>query len=156
MRCSLFFLWQEIYFLSWKIYFLWEEVDYCVDDDEILLLFRAKLFTGKLGSHEISNILPPWLTMTTSFIQSRYSPWLTKIRRSAPTQVFPEAMMPLVSAQYVSYLHQVLHSCHVPRRWKTCLNSNNTYLTGIAVQRSTVVNTSPSHWWMGPHHYACL
>ena len=25
-------------------------------------LFRAKLFTGKLGSQEISNIIPPWYT----------------------------------------------------------------------------------------------
>ena len=24
-------------------------------------LFQAKLFTGKLGSHEISNIIPPWM-----------------------------------------------------------------------------------------------
>ena len=34
-------------------------VDYCVDDGAIFPLFRAKLFTGKLGSHEISNFLPP-------------------------------------------------------------------------------------------------
>ena len=38
-------------------------VDYCVDDGAIFPLFRAKLFTGKLGSHEISNILPPWGTV---------------------------------------------------------------------------------------------
>ena len=36
-------------------------VDYFVDDGAIFPLFRAKLFTGKLGSHEILNILPPWL-----------------------------------------------------------------------------------------------
>ena len=34
-------------------------VDYFVDDGPIFPLFRAKLFTGKLGSHEISNILHP-------------------------------------------------------------------------------------------------
>ena len=36
-------------------------IDYRVDDGAILPLFRANLFTGKLGSHEISNILPPWV-----------------------------------------------------------------------------------------------
>ena len=38
-------------------------VDYCVDDGTIFSLFRAKSFTGKLGFHEISNILPPWLLL---------------------------------------------------------------------------------------------
>ena len=35
-------------------------IDYCVDDGAIFLLSRAKLFTEKLGSHKISNILSPW------------------------------------------------------------------------------------------------
>ena len=35
-------------------------------------LFRAKLFTGKLDSHKISNIIPPWTLPLSSF----YSfPW---------------------------------------------------------------------------------
>ena len=42
-------------------------VDYCVDDGAIFPLFWAKLFTGKLGSHEISNILPPCCQQSTAW-----------------------------------------------------------------------------------------
>ena len=35
----------------------------CLDFiSDLLPLFQAKLFTGKLGSQEISNFIPPWLT----------------------------------------------------------------------------------------------
>ena len=61
------------------------------------------------------------LTMTTSLIQPRYNPLLTKIRRSASIQVFQEAVTLLASVQYVNYLPQMLHSFHVLQRWNVAL-----------------------------------
>ena len=57
-------------FLPWLCIFdeschwLQFRVDYCGDDVAFFSLFRAKLFTGKLGSQEISNFIPPWLEST--------------------------------------------------------------------------------------------
>ena len=52
-------------------------------------LFRAKLITGKLGSHELSNILPPWVSQPLAYkwnlaqlSLSLFKPFIPKNMRS--------------------------------------------------------------------------
>ena len=54
-------------------------VDYRVDDGVIFLLFRAKLFTEKLGSHKISNFISPWMWIQKIYVKLAFYPSLEKI-----------------------------------------------------------------------------
>ena len=59
---------------------------------DLFQLFRAKLFTEKLGSNEISNFLPPWAELC----QAQRSPSLLRTSLDLATHLFGKLTQPAI------------------------------------------------------------